>query len=965
VKRSSQQPRRAPATASQFRLSPVAAGATAMLMAMGAQAQQTPGPSTQPAPPAEAAQTITVTGIRRGIENAINIKKNADGVVEAISAEDIGKLPDTSIAESLARLPGLTTQRTRDGRASTISIRGLGADFNGYLLNGREQTSTGDSRAPDLSVYPAELIGGATVYKTGDAGLMAAGLAGTIDNKLVDPLSFSSRVIAVSAQKGKTGKGLPVEGDNTRYSISYIDQFADRKLGLALGFVRVDGTSTQYGAGGWGSRTEGELDDKGNLKSGPITLASGAPATGATIPGPWGAGLDFRTERFDEKRDGFTAIVAFKPSKELSSQLDFFYSKIKLYTKKHFLKGGLGGAVTNAVVDGSNVVTAGTYALGDSPNGLIAQIEGISDDDKISSLGWKTTWAFAPGWTGSVDLSTNTAKRKEIDNEYYAGIGGTGNTLDFVCNGCGATPKLTPGNATSYTTPATVFIRDQSGWSGVNDPDGKPAAQAGYSKGPNIKDKIDALRLDFRTELGEGMFPGLQFGTNFTKRTKDRTTDEGLIQSVTGVGRDAFSYPSGAYVETNVGGTGVDWLTFDPQAGLIPGAALRRKYNDDILSKSWQVTEKVTTLYGKVEIDTEVAKVPVRGNLGLQVVNTDQSSRGFRAGVGPGVVLDSPITGFNSDGIKYTDFLPTLSLAGDLGGGHVVRLGVGQQIARSTLTDLRNSLAAAPETDSGKSNFGVINGSAGNPKLKPFKAKALDLSYEKYFGTKGYFSVAGFYKKLDTYIVPQTIVGYDFASYAQELGLALPASGSYLGTFTTSVNGTGGNLHGIELAGSLPFNLLTSYLDGFGATVSYAETASSVKLPNVIGQNPNQQVNIALGSITLPGLSKQNAKLMLYFEKWGFSAFVAQNYRSKYIGSVANDQVGGYPSLAYIDSSSWVSAQIGYEVQDGPAKGLALRVEGNNLNKPVYRQLKADGVTLDKETKTGASIALKLSYKFQ
>ena len=151
---------------SALQLSATAIGVTLLMGSMGTALAQS------------ADQTVTVTGIRRGIESAISVKKNADGVVEAISAEDIGKLPDTTIAESLARLPGVTTQRTRDGQASTISIRGLGPDFNGYLLNGRQQASIGDSRAVDLSVYPAELIAGATVYKTGDATLMAAGLAG-------------------------------------------------------------------------------------------------------------------------------------------------------------------------------------------------------------------------------------------------------------------------------------------------------------------------------------------------------------------------------------------------------------------------------------------------------------------------------------------------------------------------------------------------------------------------------------------------------------------------------------------------------------------------------------------------------------------------------------------------------------------------------------------------------------------
>ena len=186
-------------------------------------------------------------------------------------------------------------------------------------------------------------------------------------------------------------------------------------------------------------------------------------------------------------------------------------------------------------------------------------------------------------------------------------------------------------------------------------------------------------------------------------------------------------------------------------------------------------------------------------------------------------MLTNPASGFSTDGIKYTDFLPSLNLSGDLGGGNVVRFGLAKQLARSTLTDLRNSFAASEDITAGDPTFGFLVGSAGNPRLKPFKATALDVSYEKYFGTRGYFSIAGFYKKLDTYIVPQTIDNFDFSTYATQLGLTVPPSGA-IGTFTTSANGSGGNLHGIELAASMPFNLLVPALDGFGATASYSDS---------------------------------------------------------------------------------------------------------------------------------------------
>ncbi len=928
----------------RLQLRPVALAAGALLYS-SAHAQTAPAPA---AAASSAEQTVTVTGIRAGIESAISVKKNADGVVEALSAEDIGKLPDTTIAESLARLPGVTTQRNAQGQATNISIRGLGPDFNGYLLNGREQTSTGDSRAVDLSVYPAELIAGATVYKTGDASLMAAGLAGTIDNRLVDPLSFRGRAIAVNAERTKTGVGLPVTGTGKRYSLSYIDQFADRKLGIALGWVHSDSNSSSLANGSWGG-------------SGPATLTDGTVVPKVSLP--FGGGLGFETDHNIDKRDGGAAIVVFKPNKLFSSELDVYHAKIQTSLKKVKVNNGQFTSLTNATVS-NGVAQSGT--LGMAPGGLIVYNENIYDDDTIDSVGWKNTLNFSDTWSGSLDFNHNKATRVEKDIEAYGGIVGA-DTLSFT-NGGGAIPNLTLGNPGAYVDPTQIAIRDQAGWSGVTYPSGpyagKTVPQAGYSKGPTITDKLDAVRLDFRHGLADaGMFTDVQFGGNYSKRSKNRITDEGLVVSANNGGYDRIPYPASAYVESNVGGTGLNVLTFDPQQGLWPGATLLRKYNDDILSKTWTVTEKVTTAYAKLNIDTQAGRVPVRGNIGAQIVNTDQSSAGYRADVSSSVTLTNPAGSLTTSGAKYTDVLPSLNLTGDLGGGNLLRFGAGIQIARATLTDMRNSLAAAVDTNASNSTFGRIVGSSGNPQLKPFKAKALDLSWEKYFGTKAYFSVAGFYKKLDTYIVPATNSAYDFSTIAPQLGLAIPALGP-IGTYTTTVNGSGGNLRGIELAVSMPFSLLTPVLNGFGFSSSWSSTSSSVKLPNLIGLNPSQQVPAGGATIPLPGLSKTNAKLMLYYERGGFSAFVADNYRSNYVGSVANNQIGGYPALIYIQSQSWVSAQVGYEFQSGPMRGLGFRFEGNNMNKPIYKELKADG-SLNTSNQTGASYAFKLSYRYE
>lgn len=944
------QDRRGSDTAASFRISPVAIGCTLLIAATSATAQQAPAP--------QSLETVVVTGIRKGIEDAISVKRNNDSIVEAISAEDIGKLPDTTIAEALARLPGVTAQRTKSGTASNIAIRGLSEDFSGYLLNGREQTSTGDSRALDLSVYPAELIGSVTVYKTNDASLMGAGLAGTIDNRLVDPLAFGGRVIALGYDRLKLNQSLPDTGTGTRKSISYIDQFADRKIGIALGFVKADGTQNELGTGGWGDATVN------------ATAPGGASLGQVKLPAPWGGGIDFTNRRLTDKRTGAAAILSFKPNKNFTSQLDVFYAKIDTVKKEARIQGQLGTDITNATVV-NGVATKGTLQL--VPNGgisgdnhaIIDRAESIFDNDKLMSWGWKNTLKMDGGWTGSVDLSHNTAKRVERDIEAYAGIA-TADTLSFDTT-VGDTVQFKLGNPTAYTDRTKIFVRDQQGWSGVSDPNvaGKSLAQAGYSKGPTIKDKVDAFRFDLTKDMADGsMFSSVQGGLNYTKRTKDRTTDEGVLQSATNNGFSPFSFPDNAYVSTNIGGTGLDMLTFDPTADLWPGAKLVRKYNDDILSKTWGIQEKVTTLFAKATIDTEWGGLPIRGNVGVQIVNTDQSSSGYRAGVGSGVVLNNPAVGLTSDGSKFTDVLPSLNLNADLGSGNVVRFGISRQLARATLTDLRNSFAAALNTDAQTDSYVYDRfvGSAGNPHLKPYRAWSLDLSYEKYFGKKAYVAAAAFLKNLDSYIVNQTTVNYDFTQYAQALGLKAGSKG-YQGIFTQPTNGDGGNVKGIELSASAPFNVISSWLDGFGAYGSYSYTTSSVKLPDILGLNPNQQVPQG-GRMDLPGLSKENAKLTLYFEKWGFSAFVAENYRSTYVGSVANDATGGYPTLVRIKGSSWVSAQVGYDFQEGMLKGLGIRLEGNNMNNPPYVQLKANG-DVDKTNKTGHSLGLKVTYKLQ
>ncbi len=257
---------------------------------------------------------VKVTGIRRGIEGAISVKKDATSIVEAISAEDIGKLPDVSIAESLARLPGLAAQRVA-GRAQVISVRGLSPDFSTTLLNGREVVSTGDNRSVEFDQYPSELVNGVTVYKTPDAGLVGQGLSGTVDMQTVRPLSYQERVVALSGryQKNSLGEAGGVDPYGNRFNASYVDQFADRTIGLAIGYSHSDMAKQENQVGlyePWSTQNT----DSGNRPG--------------VAPGTYFSdGIKALRRTGNSKRDGVMATLQYRPSNAWASTLDVSYEK--------------------------------------------------------------------------------------------------------------------------------------------------------------------------------------------------------------------------------------------------------------------------------------------------------------------------------------------------------------------------------------------------------------------------------------------------------------------------------------------------------------------------------------------------------------------------------------------------------------------------------------------------------------
>jgi iron complex outermembrane receptor protein len=925
-----------------FPLNPVAAGCAILVSALAAPAyaQQTPVSTEAGAEPAP--QSVVISGIRTGIEAAISIKKNSSSIVEAISAEDLGKLPDSSVAESIARLPGVTAQRTRNsGKAADISVRGLSPSFNGTLLNGREQASTGNARSPEFDLFPAELMGSVVIYKTPDAQLIGSGLAATIDLRTVQPLDFGKRVMAANYRKQRSGiRAGGEEGDGRRTSFSYIDQFANRTIGLAFGitsYKETSGAQRKFDSwGGWAPTL--------NYNGSPVSLPGGFTADTETAYGD---------------RDAAMASLQFRPSKNFKSTLDFFWSKGSNAQKKTGLEGAIGGD-TNGAYDPAGVLSNVTVVNGVATSGTLSNYKGVvrnhleSSEDDLKTFGWNNNWKLND-WNLIADLTHSKARKQATRYETTAGLPGNATSLDSITwsgfNGTNFTDvKYSTG--LNYSDRSKITLTDVNGWSG-----GASSPQAGYVALPHVEDKVDSLRLSGKRDIEWGPIAAATFGMNYTKRDKSRTGQEGRLVIKGGNPYGTAAMPG---TGTSVAGTtGLPIMSWDPSGSLGSIYELSEKVDADILNKDWSVDEKVTTAYVMGDLDGKAFGLNYRGNVGTQIVRTDQQSTGNQVDTARcvGNTRATCPSKMVSDGVTFTDVLPSANVSFDLENDQFLRFGVARVLSRANLDDLRASQGFSVSTTS---TSPILVGSGGNAKLKPFKAKSLDVSYEKYFGKKAYFSAAAFYKKLDTYIfrAPQV---FDFGPYISP-GTPLPTSGphagSTVGLMTAPINGDGGSIKGYELSLNLPLSMASEYLDGFGIMANTSNTKSAIELP-LSGFSTS-----ATGKLTipLPGLSRKVSNLRLYYEKYGFQVAAAARKRSDFLGQVSDFQDNS--QLTFIKGETIVDLQASYEFQKTFLKGLSVYVQANNWNNAPWQEFTESSDSVTRKVIYGRTYQFGLNYKF-
>jgi iron complex outermembrane receptor protein len=474
--------------------------------------------------------------------------------------------------------------------------------------------------------------------------------------------------------------------------------------------------------------------------------------------------------------------------------------------------------------------------------------------------------------------------------------------------------------------------------------------------------------------MGWGWFSGLDVGIAYNQRDKNVSSDAFRLD-VTSPTTDPVSglplaaIPASALrdpVTINVGGiqqSVVSWSVPDIM-GLYTAVA-----KDPWLAQTnkFQVHEKISTGFLRFTIDSKLGNVPMRGNLGVQYVRSKQNSDGFAwndggsGGPSDGAVI--PVSG----GDSYNDVLPSLNLVFDLREDLLLRLGLGKTMARPRMDDMRagaDQPQLIPITQG--SNIGTWSaGGGGKPDLQPWRAKAVDFSLEKYFQKRSYVAVAGFLKKLDSFIYQRT-TQRDFSGFpnynpALTPGCAVsqPNCNPNLGSITTQDNGSGGKVYGIEASVSLDFGLFMPALDGLGVVMSESKTYD--QLPN--DENGDE--------IKLDGFSGNVNSIEAYFERSGFSARISRRYRSAFTATTRSVILNTLRSTQ-IDAESQIDAQIGYDFSStGRFRGLTLLLQGNNLTNEaaITRQSSeiggsSSGLLPWEDDNYGRVIMLGASYKF-
>lgn len=715
---------------------------------------------------------IVVQGVRASLRDAIEVKRDAPIVMEAISSEDIGQLPDVTIAESLVRLPGLNGSRDR-GNSSQAAIRGLGPRLVLGLVNGREVASSEPDRNIRWEIYPSEVVSGVEVYKAQSANLIGGGVAGTVNIRTIAPLDYSgpTGIIRGGPVYYDAGENFPgYDNWGSRYSGSYVARLSD-EFAIVLGASYQDQRNGYSSLQGWGYNDDRLGGSPGDLNGDTVLDYT-----------PWG--MQTEVKMLEEVRTGVMGAAQWRPTSNFEMQFDALWSEVTIDEHQNqawycsnvcgnWANGNSGSynaaGASYTIVNGNVVAATLPWA---EVNNVIAQYD---EDKTLLVTGLNAEWTSG-AWTLTGDVSYSEAERdntwRAIQSPVYP------SSLSFDTRG-GITPFVT-----TSTNPADTSIQALQTW------------RNGSHDGPeSIADELFAGAFNASYDFGEdGFLTSFEGGLRASSRTKSHRRSSGVpwVSAWTPIPSnllwnyeiDAFNVPTMLDGDFN---------------------AIWDLYEDFTISENladrWDVNEDVIEGFAMANFASDAMGVPMQGNVGVRVVNVQTSSSGYES-IGGG-----PLQALTIDH-EYTEVLPSVNFTFELDQDLLLRLGAARVISRPPLDELRAGRSISDPGDPPP-----LSGSGGNPRLDPLLANQVDVSLEWYFHEEALLAAALYFKDVETNI------GY-FTSPQEINGDTYQMTGP--------ANGDGGGITGLELTFQTPFYFIPG-LENFGIYSNYAYVNSDIK----------------------------------------------------------------------------------------------------------------------------------------
>ncbi|WP_250459370.1 TonB-dependent receptor [Microbulbifer litoralis] len=765
---------------------------------------------------AELMEQIVVTGsYSKSLQSAIDAKRNADSVVDAIVAEDIGEFPAQNIAEALQRVTGVTITRDR-GEGVYVRVRGLGANFQVTTLNGRTmavnenvRTSGQFGRQFRFDTLPAELVSGVEVIKSPTADMDAGAIGGTVNVRTFRPLDLPASTFNVSAQQNRS----ELAGENNpRLSGLASWKNDDDTFGMLVSGAYAERSARQDRALNFGwTEIEDGIDTDGD----------GAADTGSVItPG----GVRPTLELEERERTGLSTALQWRPNDSLDVNFDLLYTDQDVHYDEFTYSADYG----TSLVPGSAVIRDGAVVGGTTTDGSVQigrESSGIHDENL--SMGLNVDWAIG-SWDLSADLFRSTADSEDADPIRRTRFRQTsGIEFDFLF------PRA-DGNSVPDIQYNNVDLNNPADW---------PGRRLEW-RTIRAEDVEESFQFDATREINVLAFN--EFSTGFKLRERSRDYFRRDLRLYEGIEGELFdeSYFTGFPVDDFLGdadGTLPQvWLVPDESAfwSDYPSAEdLAAPPTDGDLRNSYRIEETINSAYAMANLDAMLADIPVRGNIGVRVSRTEQTSAGH-AETDNGA---TPVS-FTSD---YTDVLPSANFALDLRDDLVSRVSAAKVITRPDLQDM------APRMTFNSGD--ILTATGGNPNLEPFEAWQYDATLEWYPQDGTALTAGLFYKDISTFIQTQ-MLDLEFNGQTYRL--------------TSKVNGSNAEVSGFELAYQQVFNTLPAPFDGLGLQANYTYTDTSAVYVDGDERIEGPLENVAENSYNLTAFYEQGPFGIRFSYSW-------------------------------------------------------------------------------------------------